>query len=321
MEDIQDFEAVFRQAVAAKGPAYLEARAKLLAMASRPAVAARLRSYQQSTDPGQALVAIVLVGRMEKPDAYRKAEDSIDGNYPREKYSRGRIIIDDPEWRARDARKHLGKDLQYLGLELLLKVHKHGEPFAMDWGAASIAIKQAKDPRWNDLLFAATSDPFYTHEEQRAFAGHLIDRDAPRILPYFRKYLVSPVYDETTSLAFMALRDARDTESVPRIKEIALDKKIDVFVREDAIHALVGMRVEEAPEILLRILQGLSKNEKPLLAPILCGLDEVGDKRAVTALKRLLLRLKGREDVEDRLNVKGTIEAIEERLAGKATAP
>jgi hypothetical protein len=321
MEDIRDFEALFRQAVAARGPAYLEARAKLLAMAGRPAVAARLRSYQQSTEPGQALVAIVLIGRMDNADAYRKAEDSIDGNYPKERYSRGRIIIDDPEWRARDARKHLGQDLQYLGLELLLKVHKYREPDGMSWGAASIAMAQAKDPRWNELLFAATSDAFYTHEEQLAFAGHMLDRDAPRILPYYRKYLVSPVHDVTTSLAFMALKDAKDMESVPRIKEIALDKKMAVQVREDAIDALVGMRIEDAPEILLRLLQGLSKNEKPLLAPVLCGLDDLGDRRAIAELKRLLLRLKGREDVEDRLNVKGTIEAIERRLADQVNAP
>jgi hypothetical protein len=317
MEDIGDFEAVFRQAVAARGAAYLEARAKLLAMGSRPAVAARLRSYQQSTDLGQALVAIVLVGRSEKPDAYRKAENSIAGDYPREKYSRGKIIIDDPEWRARDARKHLGQDLQYLALELLLKVHEHGEPDAMDWAAASIAIEDAKDRRWDDLLFAATSDAFYTHEEQLAFAGEFLDRDAPRILPYYRKYLVSPANDETTSMAFMALTRAKDVESVPRIREIALDRKMDVYVRSDAINALVGMRIDDAPQILLRLLQGLSKSEKPLLPAILGGLDEIGDERAITALKHFSLKLKGRKDVEDLLNVEGTIDAIREHLAGE----
>jgi hypothetical protein len=318
MQNEEDFEALFRHAAAAKGPAYVEARTKLLAMDGQSAARARLEKYQQSPDLDQALLAIILLGRIEKPAAYLMAEKSIDGDYPSEKYSRGRIIIDDPSWRAKDARRYLGKDLHYLGMELLLKVRKYPDPQGMDCIAAYIPIDEANDARWNDLFFAATMDDSFTHPEQMNFAGHLVGMKEPRILPYYRKQLNPPVSDIQNTLdVLFALAEARDFESVPRIKEIALDKSIVSPIREEAVDSLVTMQPPDICDFLLQTLGGVSSKEKPLLISISTGLAEVGDARAVPALKRLLRTFKGREDVEERLDVKYDIEQLEARLAGK----
>jgi HEAT repeat protein len=121
-----------------------------------------------------------------------------------------------------------------------------------------------------------------------------------------------PLDPDWAESALNQLAEARDKESVPRMKEIALDQEEDEDLRGYAVDALVEMRIPGVQGFLFKVLSTAQPGPN-LLVTISSGLLKVGDRRAVPAMKKVIRLCKG----EDAVLVKINLEDLQDRLAGK----
>jgi hypothetical protein len=315
MQSQPDFETLFREACAATGPAYLAARDAILAMPRDTSVMARLQAAKASSEPGQAMTAGILLVRMARPEEVHQAQESLDGRYPKPRWQKMRIVNDWPEWRMESASTHLGDDLVFLALENLFKSRRYPDARNKGWMASSLAAEAAKDSRWNDAMLSIVTDADYdqtTRFSTGVFLLHTMKDE--RMLPFFRAFLAQKPLDGWWASSAMAeLARARDQASVPRIKAIALDGKMNEWLREVALEALVTMRVPGTQDILLKAL-ATARRPSHLPVTVASGLAEVGDRRAVPVIKRIVRLYEG----EDAAAVEHYLQELNARLAVKA---
>jgi hypothetical protein len=314
MQSLPDFETLFHEACTATGPAYIAVRDGVLAVPWDTSVKARMQAAKASPAPAQAMTAGILLLRMTRLEDVRQAEENLDGKYPKLPWQQMMVNNDWPEWRMQSANKHLGDDLIFLALEILFKSHEYSNARSRKWGACMLTIKAAADPRWNDMLLSIVSDASYNSGTRYTVGSFLLQKmKDQRLLPFFRDFLhQKPVDSNWAIFALNQLAEAHDQSSVPRMKAIALDLKEDESVRSHALDALVEMKEPDAQDILLKALTTAKKGSHMLLI-IAGGLSQIGDRRAVPALKRIERLLEG----EDSAQAASYLEDLNDRLAGK----
>lgn len=285
---------LFDLAARSRGPAYLDAKAKLLEIYRQVGMPADLRAEVDSPVPDRALVARILIGQTDRPAAYNKAEQALRGEYQREKYWRGEIRTDDSSWRESEARNALGADAVFLGLEALLKSRAFTEESSLGWKAAFATVEHDRDPRWNELILSALGDEGFNDREKLTFAEFLLLEMADkRAMPFVRSALVPPfrsvplVCDSISVLAA-----AHDSASEIAITQLALNASVENAIRQAAVEAISEMNPADAETVLLKVLRTAPPEDEPFLLAISHALGAVGDTHALPAVRRIRRQLK-----------------------------